>query len=142
MDYGFLTNMLGLELRKTQKLAERKFEWTFDNNLLVGQLTVLVLIKYNPGHTQSAIAQAAGLDRSSLVPILKQFEKRGLITRSKAPGDGRSNMVKITELGDEAITEFMPHVVQLEASVSRQFGAKKTAQLVQLLQEFQALLVK
>ena len=140
MDYGFLTDMIGLELRKTQKLAEKKFEKAVENKLLSGQLTVLVLIKHNIGQTQSAIARAAGIDRSSLVPILKQFEKRGFITRSKAADDARSNVVEITSLGNDAIEELKPQVKQLETAVEKELGAKKSAQLVKLLQEFQHVL--
>ena len=90
MNYGFLNDMVGLELRKAQIMAVRKFERLVGKDLQAGHFTVLVLIKHNPRSTQSAIALAAGLDRSSLVPLLKQFEEKGFITRKKARGESRA----------------------------------------------------
>lgn len=137
MKYGFLTDMIGMELRKSQILAEKKFEAEFGRSLLAGHLTVLVLIQHNSGETQSALARAAGLDRSSLVPLLKQFEKQGLITRRKADTDARSNITEITPKGIAYIEEIKPQVIELEDSVSAKIGQKKYNQLVRLLQDFQ-----
>ena len=132
--------MVGLELRKTQKMAEKKFEMATTDKLLSGQLTVLVLIKHNPGETQSAIARAAGIDRSSLVPILKQFEKKGYVSRRKAERDSRSNIIEITRAGEHALSELQPVVTELETSVTDQFGANNTKQLVALLKKFQLVI--
>lgn len=140
MEYGFLTNMIGMELRKTQILAEKKFEREFGRSLMAGHLTVLVLIQHNPGQTQSAIARAAGLDRSSLVPLLKQFEKQGLITRRKADTDARSNITEITTKGETYIDQVKPQIMELESSVATKIGKAKYNRLVQLLQEFQDIL--
>ena len=40
---GFLDDMLGLELRKAQIRAEKKFDHVFGKKLLPGHYTVLVL---------------------------------------------------------------------------------------------------
>lgn len=140
MDYGFLSDMVGLELRKAQIKAERKFEQVFGKELLPGHYTVLVLIKNNPGSTQSAIAQSAGLDRSSLVPLLKQFEKKGFITRKKAKGDGRSNITKITPVGEAFIHQNQGKIEALEQAIKDKFGTDYYQQLVKSLQELQSLL--
>lgn len=137
MDYGFLADMVGLELHKAQKMAEKKYELTVGGKLQYGQLTILELIEHNPGQTQSAIAKAVGLDRSSLVPILKQFEKKKLIIRRKAQGDGRSNIIELTQEGEAVIAEFKPTVTELENSVADALGKDDYQQFVQLLKKFQ-----
>jgi len=137
MDYGFLSDMVGLELRKAQSRAEKKFEQLFGKDLLPGHYTVLVLIKNNPGSTQSAIAQSAGLDRSSLVPLLKQFEKRGFITRKKATNDARSNITMITRAGEDFINPHRVAIEGLEQGIKKQFGLKNYTQLVKSLKELQ-----
>lgn len=137
MDYGFLSDMIGLELRKAQTQAVKKFDTLFGKDLLPGHYTVLVLIKNNPGSTQSAIAQSAGLDRSSLVPLLKQFEKRGFITRKKASSDARSNITLITDAGEAFINQHRATIEKLEQGIKEQFGQKNYTQLVKLLKELQ-----
>lgn len=137
MDYGFLSDMVGLELRKAQSRAEKKFDQLFGKDLLPGHYTVLVLIKNNPGSTQSAIAQSAGLDRSSLVPLLKQFEKRGFITRKKATNDARSNITMITCAGEDFINQHRAAIEDLEQGIKKQFGIKNYTQLVKSLKELQ-----
>jgi len=140
MDYGFLTGMVGLELRKTQIWAEKKFEQQFGKELLPGHFTVLVLIKNNPGSTQSSIAEFAGLDRSSLVPLLKQFENKGFITRKKANTDGRSNITKITLAGENFINQQRTRIEKLEQDIKHQIGQNKYQQLVKQLQQLQKII--
>jgi DNA-binding MarR family transcriptional regulator len=137
MDYGFLTDMVGLELRKAQSQTEKKFDQLFNGDLLPGHYTVLVLIKNNPGSTQSSIAQYAGLDRSSLVPLLKQFEKRGFITRKKATNDARSNITIITPAGEDFIQRHRATIEELEHNIKKAFGPKNYSQLVKFLKQLQ-----
>jgi DNA-binding MarR family transcriptional regulator len=137
LNYGFLSDMLGLELRKAQIQAEKKFDQVFGKKLLPGHYTVLVLIKNNPGSTQTAIAQSAGLDRSSLVPLLKQFEERGLIVRKKAKRDARSNITVITPAGEAFILENQPKIEALEQALEKNFGSRRYKELVAALKELQ-----
>ena len=137
MEYGFLNNMVGVELRKAQIKAERKFAQQYGKHLLPGHYTVLVLIKYNPGATQSAIAQSAGLHRSSLVPLLKQFEKKGLIIRKPASGDTRSNITELTPQGEKLIRQHQASITKLEQLIKEQFGEQNYLLFVKQLQIFQ-----
>ncbi len=140
MNYGFLSDMIGLELRKAQIRAEKKFDRVFGKKLLPGHYTVLVLIKNNPGSTQTAIARSAGLDRSSLVPLLKQFEERGLIVRRKAKRDARSNVTEITSAGEAFILQNQSKIEELENALKRRFGLQRYKELVKSLQELQSFL--
>ena len=140
MNYGFLNDMVGLELRKAQIMAVRKFERLVGKDLQAGHFTVLVLIKHNPRSTQSAIALAAGLDRSSLVPLLKQFEKKGFITRKKAQCDARSNITEITPAGELFIEQNRAKIEGLEQVIKNEFGMDYYKRLVKSLQELQSIL--
>ena len=140
MDYGFLTDMVGLELRKAQIKAEKKFEQLYGKSLLPGHFTVLVLIQNNPGSTQSAIARSAGLDRSSLVPLLKKFEKNGFIIRKQAASDPRSNELSITPQGEVFIENNRSTMEKLEQEIMDNFGLENYQALVKYLQRLQKLL--
>jgi DNA-binding MarR family transcriptional regulator len=140
MNYGFIANMIGLELRKTQIKAEKKFEQKFGRELLPGHYTVLILIKNNPGATQSAIAASAGLDRSSLVPLLKQYEKRGLIIRKRAINDGRSKVTQITKQGEEFIEKHRLNIEFLEKQVMDELGQDAYLKMIEDLKKLQTIL--
>tara|TARA_R110002073_G_scaffold52903_4_gene137061 strand:- start:8675 stop:9181 length:507 start_codon:yes stop_codon:yes gene_type:complete len=139
-DYGILHHMVGLELRKAQALANQTFLSALEGQLLPGHYTVLVLIAKNPNQSQSRIAEAAGLDRSSLVPILKQFEKDDLIKRHPARHDRRAKIMTITPKGAGLITKYEKQIKALEQTVLSGLGPENHAKLVELLLAFQEVL--
>ena len=139
LDYGPMANMVGVELRLALSHKEKLFRKRIPNKLLPGHLTVLILIQKNPGLSQSAIAEAAGLDRSSLVPVLKSFEKEKLIRRKPSTIDKRSNVMIITPKGEAFIEEMTPSICALENEAITTLGRRKHAQLVSLLKDFRKM---
>lgn len=137
LHYGFLTDMVGLELRRAQIHAEKRFFQAYGGGFLPGHYTVLVLIQKNPGATQSAIAKAAGLDRSSLVPLLKQFEQKGFVVRRKDSVDSRSNITELTKEGEAFLEEHRPVIERLEEDTLERLGDKDYKKLLLLLKAFQ-----
>ncbi|PCI32151.1 MAG: MarR family transcriptional regulator [Alphaproteobacteria bacterium] len=140
LSYGMLDRMVGLELRKAQMLARQTFLDLLKGHILPGHFTILVLIANNPGQSQSRIAEAAGFDRSTLVPVLKQFEKDGLIERVAARNDRRSKTMTITAKGKKLIKKFNDDIKRLEDRLVEGLGQEKHAQLSDLLIQFQHLL--
>lgn len=141
LDYGPLKSMVGLEVRKAQSKAAKAFANEVDLTLLPGHLTALILIQNNPGQTQSAIAKACGLDRSSFAPLIKQFEQQELVKRHQSVGDSRAKTMKITQKGIDYIASYLPAVETLEARVKTAMGERDYKRFIQLLIKFQAKLV-
>lgn len=139
LSYGLLDGMVGLELRKAQALARQTFLGLLKGRILPGHFTILVLIANNPGQSQSRIAEAAGFDRSTLVPILKQFEKDGLIERVAARNDRRSKTMTITAKGKKLTKKFNNEILKLEDRMVEGLGQERHAQLVDLLIQFQGI---
>ncbi|MBL4803194.1 MAG: MarR family transcriptional regulator [Emcibacter sp.] len=140
LNYGMLDKMVGLELRKAQSLARQTFMKVLEGRILPGHFTVLVLIAHNPQQSQSRIAEAAGLDRSSLVPVLKQFEKQGLIKRIPARKDRRSKIMTITAKGQKFIEKYTGEIQNLEDMLIEGLGQENHTKLSELLIQFQELL--
>jgi DNA-binding MarR family transcriptional regulator len=61
--------------------------------------SMLVLIKANPGITQSSLGQNLGVQRANMVPLVARLEESGYITRVAV--DGRSFGLALTEFGAE-----------------------------------------
>ena len=131
-----LEGIVGFHMRKAILRGQSRFATAAGRKLVTGQFSVMAIINENPGRTQSAIAEAAGVDRSSLVPILNKFEKDGLIHRAPVKGDKRAYAVRLTKKGEKELTVLEEKAEEIEAQVIAGLGAKDHAQLIDLLKRF------
>lgn len=104
LDAGRAEAGIGYKLRMAQILAFRAFEEQLTGfGRAPRYLGLLSVILEHPGQTQSRIAEAVALRRSSLVKILDQLEQDGLLTRRASANDRRSNGVWLTDQGKETV---------------------------------------
>jgi DNA-binding MarR family transcriptional regulator len=136
MELGALEHNVGFHMRKAFLAAQGSFLRATGVKLMTGQYSVMEIIANNPGRTQSAIANTAGLDRSSLVPILNQFEKSGLIEREAVLTDKRAYAVTLTDKGLEELADLREKIEQMEKIFMKGLGARNHQQLINLLRKF------
>ena len=141
LQLGNLDNMLGVELRIAQILADRLFATAPQLQMAPGHYTVLSLIKLNPGINQSKLARGMYLDRSSMVPILDQLEKKRWIERKRLPEDRRSHALHLTAAGSGALRLADKEVHGLEDSIAREMGQANRESLLSLIKQFQSALL-
>jgi DNA-binding MarR family transcriptional regulator len=98
-----------------------------------GEFGVLVLIDANPNINQTALAEAVGADRSTMVPILDRLERRGLIERRPVPGDRRAHALALGEVGRKRMDEFRATVREHEKRIGEGLSAAERATLLDLL---------
>ena len=60
-------------------------------------VSLLLLIRANPGITQSQAGRLLDIQRANMVPVVARLKKRGLIKRT--PVDGRSSAIRLTAAG-------------------------------------------
>jgi DNA-binding MarR family transcriptional regulator len=135
-----LDNIVGFHMRKAILKALSRVSKVAGRHVATGQYSVMAIIEENPGRTQSAIAEAAGLDRSSLVPILNQFEKNGLITRVPAANDKRAYSVSLTDTGRQELKDLDALVKEIETNVIRGLGEKEHQHLIDLLKRYHSII--
>ncbi|WP_280241742.1 MarR family winged helix-turn-helix transcriptional regulator [Nocardia abscessus] len=61
--------------------------------------SVLLGLGAEPVYTQAALAKAIGADKTRIIGVLDELQRRGLITREPDPTDRRVNLVSITDVG-------------------------------------------
>jgi hypothetical protein len=90
-DYGPLPEWLGFHLRMAQIASFQAFAREVGEvDLPPGRFALLTLIGRNPGISQTVLSRAAGRDKSTLTPALRDLKRRGLIARNRLESDRRS----------------------------------------------------
>jgi len=69
------------------------------NDLSMWAYAVLLHLDEQPLRTQAALADAIGADRTRIIAVLDDLERRGLIHRQADPGDRRARLLSITAEG-------------------------------------------
>lgn len=130
---GMLPGLIGYQLRLAQRAIFADFADAVDDaGISPGLFGILVVIEANTGLTQQALADAAHLDRSTMVTVIDKLEHRGLVERRAA--DRRSNGLFLTPAGAKLLRSLRRKVAGHERRVVRNLSEREREQLVSLLQ--------
>ena len=133
LDHGILPSLIGYQLRLAQLAVFRDFERSVGElGISPGRFGVLVLVGCNPGMTQSRLAEAGGLDRSTLVPVLDGLERRGLVERRRGE-DRRTNGLRLTLPGKRLLARARRRILAHESRMVSAMSDAEREQLVALL---------
>jgi len=132
-DLGVLPGLIGYQLRLAQRAIFADFaDSVGEDGISPGLFGILVVIGENPGLTQQALANAAHLDRSTVVTVIDKLEERALVERHAA--DRRSNGLFLADKGTALLRTLKRKVAQHERRVVRDLSERERMQLVSLLQ--------
>lgn len=121
---------LGLQVH----LLSRQWRCLLDKQLACQGLTqssgiALVYIADNQGFSQTELARMLGIETPSLVPVLDQLEKQGLIERRPAEHDRRQKALYL----QPTATNLVAAINQQRRSIQQQLLANLTPQQQQEL---------
>ena len=128
---GVLAGLLGYRLRVAQQAVFRDYARAIPE-ASPGRAGVLFLIDANPGVTQSRLAQAVGLDRSTLVGVL--HELAGLVERRRGT-DRRTNGLWLTRTGRALVESLKRRIRVHERRVAARLTPAERSQLLALLEK-------
>lgn len=133
---GILPDLLGYHVRLAQVAIFAHFQGALTTlDLSPGLYAMLVIIDANPGMKQSRLAEAAKLDRSTLVPALDKLEHRQLVERRADPEDRRSNGLFLTAVGTRLLAQATEAVRAHEIEMASALSAKQRSQLITMLDQ-------
>jgi len=128
---GVLPKLLGYRLRVAQQAVFRDFAASV-GELSPGRAGMLLLIEANRGITQSRLAEAVGIDRSTLVGVIDALQARGLLERRRG-GDRRTNALWLTPSGRLAASRLRRRIARHEDRVASRLTPSERVQLLALL---------
>lgn len=100
---------------------------------------VLRVLEEGGAQDQNTIAKKACLLLPSLTRILRAMESDALISRAEDPADRRRSIVQIEGAGRSILQERGAQAAALVAQLRAQYGEEKFEQLLDLLEDLQAV---
>ena len=135
-NYGLLPDLVGYQLRMAQIALFRDFaQGLGGEDVTPGLFGVLVIIEANPDLKQSELARATQLDRSTVVTVIDNLERRGLVERRVALHDRRSNAIRLTDAGTALLRKLKRQVNQHEKRLLQNFSATERETFLALLKK-------
>ena len=130
---GGLAELLGYRLRLAQQALFRDFAASV-REVSPGRAGVLLLVEANPGVTQSRLARAVHLDRSTMVGVIDALESRRLVERRRGD-DRRTNGLWLTANGRAFVARLKRRIELHERRVASHLTAAERSQLLALLEK-------
>lgn len=130
---GMLPSLLGYRLRLAQQVVFRDFSASVPE-ISPGRVGILLLVDANPGVTQSRLAEAVSLERSTMVGVLHALEGRALIERRRG-ADRRTNGLWLTPEGCTLVARLKRRIQVHERRVAARLSPAERAQLIGLLEK-------
>jgi DNA-binding MarR family transcriptional regulator len=128
---GELAGLIGYRLRRAQQELFRDFAASIPD-ISPGRAGLLMLIEANPGITQSRLAHAMALDRSTMVGVLDALESRGWLERRRG-SDRRTNGLWLTRAGRILLARIKRRIADHEARVTARLSSGERQRLLTLL---------
>jgi DNA-binding MarR family transcriptional regulator len=130
---GDLPGLLGYRLRLAQQAVFRDFAASV-GEISPGRVGILFLVEANPGVTQSRLARAVHLDRSTMVGVIHTLEGRGLLERRRGE-DRRTNGLWLTRSGRGLLERLKGRIELHERRVASRLSSAERAKLIALLEK-------
>src|SRR5262245_23313790 len=136
VDYGPLADWVGFHLRMAQIASFQAFAREVGEvDLPPGRFALLTLIGRNPGISQTVLSRAAGRDKSTLTPALRDLKRRGLISRQRIESDRRSYHLTLTTAGQAMLQRLTECAQRHERNLERIVGARDRARFMRTLRK-------
>lgn len=132
---GLLPTLLGYHLRRAQTAVFKDFAEVVgvEEDITPGLFGMLQVIAANAGLSQSRLAEAMDVDRSTIVTVVDRLEARGLVERLSSLHDRRSHSLCVTTKGARAMARMERLVLRHEATFASVLSADERETLVRLL---------
>lgn len=121
---------LGLLLKRLlDEVIRREVEILEPRGIGMWDYVVLSALARGAVHTQAALAQATGRDKTRLIVNLDRLEDAGLLTRDVDPADRRNRIVTLTARGRQVREEVHRAITVMERDLLEPLGATDRSRL-------------
>jgi DNA-binding MarR family transcriptional regulator len=119
------------------QIKKRADEFFREFGLTDVQFNVLMLLEYQSGAsgglTQAEIGDMMLVNRANVTSLVDRMEKQGLVVRTAAVGDRRSNVIKMTADGKKLFTKVEPLYARQVKKIMSAIDSAGQRKLISLL---------
>lgn len=135
LDEGGLPGLLGWRLAQARVATQRVFDAEVGEPLQLkpAELSMLELLRANPGIAPARLARALAVSRPQATQLLDRLEERGYARRKPSGSDGRGFEVHATAEGQRCARDAMARLLAGEAAVLAPLTGAERAMLLELL---------
>ena len=131
-----LEEFIGYNLKRAYVIVHNDFRSALGKDgMALRVFSTLSLVIERPQITQSELARILGIERSGLVAIIDELERRGYVFRTTVPGDRRSQALVPQDAGRDAYREAVDKVRGHEARLLAHLSVDERAALLTLLRK-------
>lgn len=135
-DDSDLERLIGYNLKRAYLVVQSDFRDALgEDGFSTRVFAALSLAVTFPQITQTALAAKMGIERSGLVAIVDELERKGLLTRMAVPTDRRAQALVPTPRGREAYAIALQKVRAHEELLFSTFTPDERATLLSLLRK-------
>jgi DNA-binding MarR family transcriptional regulator len=85
-----------------------------EHGLTMWGYSVLLALRGQPARTQTTLAEAIGADKTRIIGVLDDLQRRGLIRRQPDPDDRRAKVLELTADGRRACDAAQTDIREME----------------------------
>jgi MarR family transcriptional regulator, lower aerobic nicotinate degradation pathway regulator len=128
---------LGLLMRRAHdRAAGALVEALRPQGLELRHFAVMIALNARGPLSQSALVQYTGSDKASMVRVVDDLERAGIVERKPVPGDRRTHAVEMTESGFEVFDRAHIAALPIAEGLTSHLASGEGARLLDLLHRF------
>lgn len=109
---------VGNLIRRAQQLHLATWSRVASAEITSAQYSILAVLDRTGESSQRELCDEVDLDRSTVADLVRRMERSGLISRQRAAGDARRNVVTLTEHGAAERERLAPLVVEVQRELT------------------------
>lgn len=127
-----LNKSIGFRINKTANLLNSSFNQKLHPfGIAIEQRAILEIIKFEKDVNQTKIAEILAKDKTTISRTLKTLESKNYILKEKI--DNRTNIIKLTKLGQEVIDKSEKEIKEFREKISSKFTEDEINKLFEAL---------
>ena len=124
----------GHGIRRLQQAAVASFMRDVVSSVVTPvQFAVLYKLAELPNIDQRTLAQAVGIDASTIGGVIDRLEARGWLVRNLSREDRRVRRVELTDAGAKLLREITPSVLEVQSRILEPLSNAQREQFLQLM---------
>ena len=135
MSKELLVTTIGKLRNRLHRILKQRYAAEADVKLTVEEFILLNMIEARTDQILQNIAIATGKNKSVVMRMIDSLEQKGLAKRTVNPDDRRDNLLSMTDIGCEVLSQYQQIEKRLSNELLDGIPPQKVAQFLEVIEE-------